>query len=328
MKYKKIPNSYFPTIIDRLFRIEPAYIRYERVVCDIINKFYFDSRKNNLKIEDKINIACYIFNSSLSSTNIDTKLNQIILDLENKYFVYNPASYQYLSIRFNIAQMINEIAFKPNLAQSIIWLKTILKSNENPVFLRNKHSLLFPIEKIILCEGQTEELLLDNICKIFNLNFMQAGIKVIAAGGKNQVAKKFYQMVEYTKLPFFILLDKDAFKIKELIEPKLRKIDTLYILNSGEFEDLFSNQIIKNTINLYHNNDFQCSLNDFSTELSMVDNLKIIYKKYGYGDFKKAEFAKLLTNYIATLNKNDLNKSEISLIIESLKKNLNTFTLN
>ena len=327
MKYKKIPKDYFTTILDRLTRFEPAYIRYSRVINDIINKFYLENHKNSLDINEKINISCQIFNNSLQSGTDSNYLNELFINLEDKYFMKNELSYQYLSTRFNINQMINEIEYNNKLPQNLIWLKSIVNSREDIFKLREKKSLLYPIEKIILCEGQTEELLLETVCKLFDLDFKKSGIKVISAGGKNQVARKFYQMIEYTKLPFFVLLDKDAIKIHDIIKPKLRPIDSLYIINSGEFEDLFPNEILLNAINSIHTNDFQCILNDFDCDVSMVNNLENIYKKYGFGDFKKAEFARLLAKYIEKNNCYDtLHKSEFYNIVKTMNSNSISFT--
>ena len=38
----------FITILDRLTRLEPAYVRFERVFDDIINKFYINEKPKNL----------------------------------------------------------------------------------------------------------------------------------------------------------------------------------------------------------------------------------------------------------------------------------------
>ena len=104
------------------------------------------------------------------------------------------------------------------------------------------------------------------------------GIMVIAAGGKNQVARKYYEMTEYLKIPFFILLDKDALQTKKIIENKLRMQDKIYILNCGEFEDLIPHDILKNAINYSHIYEQNCSDNDFSDNLNS-HNLNLIYKK-------------------------------------------------
>ena len=127
-------------------------------------------------------------------------------------------------------------------------------------------------------------------------------------------------MVEYTKIPFFILLDRDGINVKEAIEAKLRDIDKLYLLNCGEFEDLIPKDILLKTINNSHKNDYNCNIDDFNDSLSMVSNLENIYKKYGFGEFKKAKFALNLKQTIENdLSRNNFLNSEIVDIINILK---------
>ena len=240
--------------------------------------------------------------------------------MEDKCFNFNSESYQYLSARINLSAMINEIQNYDNLAKNVIWLKKISDEKKDIYQLRKEYSLIYPIEKIILCEGQTEYTLLDTIFKLFNIDINKLGYIPIAAGGKNQVARKYYKMQEYTKTPFFILLDKDAYSIKELIEPKLRKCDTLYLLKCGEFEDLIPKIILQKTINYIHKNEYNCIFDDFSDDNSMVENLEFIYKKYGFGEFKKAKFALELKEYIENnCTKEDFTSSEIVEIIKILE---------
>ena len=81
MKFKRIPREYFTTILDRLSRFEPAYIRYSRVFEDIINKFYLDNKSRNLDLKTKIKIVEEIFNSSLISYNNDFKINSVLFKI-------------------------------------------------------------------------------------------------------------------------------------------------------------------------------------------------------------------------------------------------------
>lgn len=318
MKFKQIPDDYFITILDRLTRFEPAYKRYNRVFEDIINKFSIDIKAKNLSIEEKIDLATNIINASVAE-NKDFSINDILIGLEGKYFNFNNESYQYLSARFNILSILNKIEQKDNLPKNVAWLKEISKTKVDILKLRKEKSLLYPIEKIILCEGQTEYTLLETIFKLFDINLDKLGFITIPAGGKNQVARKYYEMLEYTKLPFFILLDKDATSIKELIEPRLRSQDKLYLINSGEFEDLIPKNILQNTINTAHSSDFNCIFDDFKDDNTMVENLENIYKKYGFGEFKKAKFALNLKDFIKqNCTKEDFKNSEIIEIIEAL----------
>ncbi len=318
MKFKKIPKDYFPTILDRLTRFEPACIRYKRVFDDIINKFLISSDKS-FSLDDKIKIACEIFNSSLKLTNNDFYINDILQKLENKYFYPNRLSEQYLSSEINISGALNLISDSSLNIKNLIWLKKINDSREEIEILRKKFSLLYPVEKILLCEGLTEFTLLKTVFSLFDFDLDKSGVSVLPCGGKNRVARKYWQMIEYVKIPFFILLDKDALSMKEIFSSKLRNIDRLYILNSGEFEDLIPKEILLKAINSDHPSEINCCQNDF-TESSNVHNLELIFKKYGFGEYKKAKFASILNDFIMkNTNKNDFLASEIPSIIKAIK---------
>lgn len=319
MKFKKIPREYFTTIIDRLTRFEPAYIRYKRVFDDIINKFCLDIKAKNIDLNSKISIVEEIFNSSLNYVSNDFSINSIISKLEEKYFIFNEVSYQYLSARLNISSMLSELDEKELSSKNSFWIKKVCSNPFDLKKLREEYSLLYPIEKIILCEGQTEYTLLNTIFKLYSINLDKKGVMVIPAGGKNQVARKYYSMVEYTKLPFFILLDKDAIQTSNLIKPKLRNQDTIYLLKSGEFEDLIPKNVLLKAINYTHKNELNCNFDDFCNDNSMVQNLELVYKKYGFGEFKKAQFAQELKNFIENnLTKTDFLDTEIETIVKSL----------
>jgi len=321
MKFKKIPKDYFPTILDRLTRFEPAFVRYKRVFEDIINKFSIDIKLKELSLDEQIKLASQIFNSSLELNNSYFELNDYFLNLEEKYFYNNEVSYQYLSSRINISQMISEANIDENSPKNLIWLKELQNNIKNPSANRFNKSLLYPIEKVILCEGETENILLETLLKFFNIYPDKEGILIIAAGGKNQVARKFYSMIDYVKLPFFILFDYDAKPIKELIEKKIRKIDKVYLIESGEFEDLIPHQIIVDTLNYVHKYDIHCQYDDFEKTQTAVSNLEFIYRKYGFGEFKKAQFAKYLKDYIIkNCSCEDFLNSELKSIAYEIKK--------
>jgi len=319
MKFKQINQEYFITILDRLTRFEPANVRYKRVFDYIINRFALDVKVKELNIEEKIKLVETIFNSSVQENN-DFYINEVLASLEEKYFTCNQESYQYLSARLNIVSMLNQIKENEKIPKNIIWLKEICKNKKDIIKIREEKSLLYPIEKIILCEGQTEYTLLETMFNLFDVNLNKLGFIPIAAGGKNQVARKYYQMIEYTKLPFFILLDKDAQSIKDLLTPKLRPQDSIYLIESGEFEDLIPKSILQKAINSAHSCEYNCIFDDFNDDDSMVYNLENIYKKYGFGEFKKAKFALVLKEYIKKYcTKADFNHSEIIKIVEQIK---------
>ncbi len=320
MKFKQIPDNYLITFLDRLTRFEPASSRYKRLFNDILSKFYLETDIKKLNDEDKINIAVTIINSSFKQSENDDYLNRLFLYLEDFYFKHDDTSYQYLSKRLNIYNVISTLDTKHILQKNIKWLKNISTTLPDLLALQDKNSILYPVKKIILCEGQTEFILLGTIFKMFNVDFEKQGIYILPAGGKNQVARKYYKMSDIYKIPFFILLDNDANQIKGAILPKLRPQDKLYLIKSGEFEDLIPSTIIKSTLNFVHKNDYNCTPEDFSGNFSMVKNIENIYRKYGFGEFKKANFAEYLNNYINNnCAKSDFKSSEIVDIVNAFK---------
>ena len=263
MKFKKIPDEYFSTILDRLMRFEPACSRYERVFNDIISKFAFNIvNKEELNINDKIRLVEEILEYSVGKPDKNSTEIELLKQFENISFQENIFSNIYLSSKINYKGMLDKIHVKCNLPHNLVFLNSILNNpNIQDIYeLRKVIGFLFPVEKIILCEGQTEYVLLNTIFKKLKFDFNKEGILIIQAGGKNQVAKKYYEMLEYVKLPFFILLDKDGEEIKELIMPKLREIDKLHLISCGEFEDLIPNKILLKAVNFIHNTELSCNL--------------------------------------------------------------------
>lgn len=317
-------NDNLITICDKFSRFEPAHIRLKKLSDYVLSRYYHQKNIREIDDYDRINIAADVINTAFKPLKSDEKLNKILFKLEDKYFYNNELSYQYLSPRMNISSLISNIEVNNKTPKNVIWLKNILNSDYELEEIRYKNSLLYPLEGIILCEGQTEYTLLCPIFNLFNVNFDKLGFIIIPAGGKNQVARKYYEMVEYTRLPIFVLLDSDAKLVEDLIQTKLRPADTLYLIKSGEFEDLIPKKILLETINNVHKNDFNCSMNDFIESELMTSNLDKIYKKYGFGEFKKAQFAKELNEFIiSNCSREDFASSEIVKIVNLfVNKNL------
>jgi predicted ATP-dependent endonuclease of OLD family len=167
---------------------------------------------------------------------------------------------------------------------------------QDAVELRKKHALRFPVEKVVLCEGITEEILLPEFAKFCGCDFDKQGIKLISAGGKNQVAKLYYELKNELNVPIFVLLDADAIEVSNSIKSVLRLQDTIYLIDKGEFEDIFSLNLIKRTINNSFRNICECSISDIKQEQPMVKTLTYFYRIHELGDFQKSEFARELAN--------------------------------
>lgn len=260
-------------------------------------------------------LAETVFNlsiSSLSSVVVGTHIiNEKLFNYENKVFNLNEEINKLLDNKINYDLAITLIQ-EENSPKNLIWLKSLI-NNES---IREEKSIRFPIEKVVITEGITEEILLPVFAEHLGLNFDKNGIQVISAGGKNQVVKLVYTLANQLKLPMFILLDNDAKENYEQILPKLREFDKIYLLSHGEFEDILPKELIIKTLNDYFKNLNIIEDNEFEDE-RMVKNLEEIFKKKGFHEFKKAEFAQLVKNHI--LSDEDLS-DEIKLIIEELRK--------
>lgn len=292
MKTKKIPTEQLLLSLDRLTRFKPTSEKYKRVFSDIVNK-YSVYNAASLSTEELCTIAVEIFNTSYEE---EDSAKTLIND-DVRYFYQDGESEKYLDARLNIGPLLKHI--DNNSAQN---LKKLLYQHKYPEksakHLREQFSLRFPIEKIVLCEGATEEILLEELAKTLGYDFSKEGVFLLGAGGKNQVARKYYKMADEVKLPVFILLDSDAEETERLIAPKLRECDRVYVIEKGEFEDILPEKLLVRAINSHFKHQSQCTICEFDKSLPMSKNLKEVFRQKGFGDFKKSEFAKILKQHI------------------------------
>lgn len=319
MKFKKLSEKQIIISIDRLTRFKPTEEKYLRVFKDIIVSNLIEPKikkneLNNLDYTILRDMAVEIFNSSFENNSNDFSINKILQDYENEVFVNNENVNILLDNKLDYKSAIKLL--NNTEALNLKWLMSLNKNDTNKSE-RQEKGFLFPIESVVIVEGITEEILLPQFAKILGFDLLKNGIKIIPAGGKNQVVKLYYSLSEELKLPIFVLLDKDAIENVNTINKKLRKSDSVYLLNSGEFEDLLTKPLILKTINSDLKNFATVSIEDISKDEPMVKILEEIFKEKGLHEFKKAEFAHLVKQQIST--KNDIS-DEIKLIIDDIKK--------
>lgn len=312
--------------MDRLTRFKPVFEKYNRVFDDILNKFlissdiHFDNSPLEKNIQEKCHIVREIFNASIPFE-FDPFLSDVLAKEEDKAFVLGQIEKEFLNCGLNFTGAIKYISDDLNLPKNLARLKfLLLDKGADADISRREKSLLYPVKKIILTEGATEEILLSRFAKKLGYDFEKEGVLIIGAGGKNQVARKYYKMADEIKLPVFILLDFDAQETKELIMPKLKTKDTIYLIKAGEFEDILPLELIIKSINSNFSNNLHCDEADFDPNLKMTKNLHILFKNKGFGEYKKADFAKMVKNYMETSDskKPDIS-SEIAEIINGIK---------
>lgn len=320
IKIKPLTKEQIIISADRLTRFKFTEQKYLRVFTDILVNNLISPKMKKTEIEEadykKITeLAEYIINSSLENLGISIqnsgKINKKLKQYENLVFVLESSCEKLLDNNINYDGIL-ELLGKPDV-KNLQWLKS-LASDSDPVALRELHSLKFPISTVLICEGITEETLLPEFAKLMDFDFDKNGIFVLSAGGKNQVVKTFYKLVECLKLPIFVLLDKDAEENYREILPKMRKIDRIHLIEHGEFEDILPVKLLEKTLAFATKNISVAEEGEIH-EGETVEFLTDFFKHRGLHEFKKAEFAHMVKENISS--KEDVSE-EISEILKEL----------
>ncbi len=325
MKIKPLNKEQIIISIDRLTRFKNPEEKYLRVFKDIIIHNLIEPKfsKNNLDKMDYAKIRDYaqnILNYSISllSDQFDKNLeiNKKLKEYEQEVFNIDKDTEILLDNEIDYLNFINLIN-KEEKSFNLQYLSALSKIGTNIQIERYKKGFKFPIETVILAEGATEETLLPEFAKFCNFDFNKNGIHIIPAGGKNQVVKLYYELSETLKIPMFILLDKDGEKNAQEIQSKLRSQDYIYIIKSGEFEDILSKSLVERALNTALENISESCENMEEIAGHRVEYLEEIFKKRGMHEFKKVEFSQLIKSQLKTSK--DLT-SEIIEIINKIKE--------
>lgn len=330
IKIKPLTKQQIIISLDRLTRFKLTEDKYLRVFKDVltsnlITPKFKKSQLDSMDYKVLTDFAQNIFNYSLETLGIvlsnDFEINKKLSKYENSIFKLDENTKKLLENKIDYKALITLLdggmvipPYENELPLNLKWLKTLAKE-VNQEQNRKKLGLKFPIEKVIIVEGITEEILLPKFAKICGCDFDKLGLYLISAGGKNQVVKLFYKFADSLKLPMFVLLDSDAKENFEEISSKLRPNDKVKVLASGEFEDILPLNVIKKTLNEHFRNYSSVTLDDLRVDAPMTQTLEDLFKQRGL-EFKKAEFASLVGEIIAT--KDDISP-EIEMVISDLK---------
>ena len=164
--------------------------------------------------------------------------------------------------------------------------------------LRKEKAFKYPAKMLVIAEGITEEKLLPIFSDKLGLNFEKNGIHLIAAGGKNQVARIYDNYRENLRLPVLILLDADAVEVIDKIKEVLCDKDRIFVISKGEFEDILPVGLICKSINAFYGLTANVIPQEIQTGESMSASLNKIWKEKGFGDFNKAKFAQIIAENI------------------------------
>lgn len=296
MKIKKLSNQQIIISIDRLTRFKDPETKYLRVFKEIIlnNLIEPKFKKNDLDIMDYESIRDYatqIINESVSANNKSSYINNKLKEYEKSIFLMDSSTEKLLNNKINYEEIIKILP--EHIPDNLKYLK-FLSGNQT-------ETGVFPIKKILLCEGITEEILLPEFAKLCNYDFAEHGIYIVSAGGKNQVVKYFYNYANSLKIPIFVLLDNDAKENLKQIQPKLRKSDKIHLVRSGEFEDLLPKSLIYKTLKYTTENISIPTTEEIEEFSSTVDFLTEFFRHRGLHEFKKSDFAMSVRDNISDL---------------------------
>lgn len=322
VKVKPLTKEQLTISIDRLTRFKNPEVKYLRVFGELITNNliqpkYKKSDIEKMDSEEVKKLAELIINYSLENLGLpkdeDYIINQRLYDYEKSVYIIGENIEKFLKNKINYKAFVTLI--DENSPKNLKWLKA-LGSPMDIKQERFKNSLRFPVEKVVIAEGATEETLLPEFAKRCGYDFDKEGIYVLSAGGKNQVVKLYYRLVDSLKLPIFVLLDKDAKENLEEIKPKLRPIDKIHLLACGEFEDLLPLELVQRTLDYQLNNISMMEKEMLNAPEPRVKILEEVFKTRGMHEFKKVEFAQMVKKNIKT---NADISNEICEIINEIK---------
>lgn len=187
-------------------------------------------------------------------------------------------------------------------------------------------------QQTVVVEGSTEEVLLPAFGQQLGIPLSQKGIRLLTAGGKNQVLSLYDAWSRMLEGPIFILLDEDAKSVQDRLAPHLRGEDRIMVLPGGEMEDLYSETLLLKTINaayLPHPPLQPATLHRVEQELSeklqgipprRVDVLKTLWRSLSLGTLEKAQFDKV--HFAARVAESLAGEADVPTPIQQLFKTL------
>ncbi len=315
-KYKLLTFDELVINLDRLSRFKLPDNSFKRVFFDIILKCLILPKysKKELELTDFKLISCIvqkIWNDSVSKFSCDCSINIDISMLALRFIINNTFKNINLNtkILLNSNLMLTPVLNKLNyneIAYNLKFLKKVSEKIKNPEDinfenlenLRYKFNLTYPIKKLLIVEGITEEILLPIFAKKLNHDFSSEGIFILGAGGKSKSPSLYMKIKDRLNIPIVLLFDFDAYEICDNLKNILQKKDKYILIDKGEFEDILSLNLIKRTLNKYYEPASPLITEDLKRFNKMCDNIEFFFKSRHLGEFKKSSFAKLLAENV------------------------------
>ncbi len=286
-------NRVFNSIIYRNL-ISPKYSQtdIERLSADYISqivKKIWNESVYNLFGKCESFSACQkalLMLSDLTFKNIDERTKKLICTKLNISPILEKIDYNSSPYNLRFLKKVNEIFKSENITKEDIFT------------LRIKYALKFPISKLIIVEGITEEILLPVFASKLNHDFNKEGIYILGAGGKSKSPSIYMELKDKLKIPINLLFDSDAIEVFSLIQKNLLQKDKAFIIQNGEFEDILSLNLIKRALNNEYLPVSPISIKELSEYESMCKNIENFYRTRHLGEYKKSKVSKIIAKNV------------------------------
>lgn len=306
IKFKLMTLQDLVISLDRLTRFKNPEIKYRRVFYDIILRHLISPSVSKHKLDELpasflVSVVKEIWNTSVKTLFGDKK-SEITITLrdldEQQYNVSDDYTLELMNSDLNFYPILKNIKIEEiqkNLEYAkILFENSVDKSNLCDISekIRRENKTLFPVKKLILTEGITEEILLPKFSEVYGYNFDENGVIILATGGKSKVLSLYAELKYILKIPMFVLLDNDAEPVYNDVCSVLRKQDRAYLIKSGEFEDILSKELIQKAFSEMNYDIKPASIDELSSEGGTCEALEALWKSRGLGEFRKAHLAK------------------------------------
>lgn len=307
LKYSLLTFDELVINLDRLSRFKIPDESFHRVFCSIISKHLISPKFSKKDFEEKdvkvlVKIVKKIWNDSVRKCCEDCEISYAANDalkylIKNTFKNIDEKTMAMINVNLNIAPILKKIDYN----SAPLNLKFLIKVNEKELNyneIREKYSLCFPVKKLLIVEGITEEILLPVFSEKLKKSFNKNGVYIMGAGGKSKSLSLYMQLRESLKIPVILLFDEDAKEICESLDKNLLKKDKYILIRHGEFEDILPINLIKRGLN----NEYKLIEPVRKEELCLYDkmcnNIEMFYKSRHLGEFKKSKLAKIIAENI------------------------------
>ncbi len=310
IKYNLLSFDELVINLDRLSRFKLPEESFPRVFYSIILKHLIEPRlsKNdieNQKAEFIAKTVKLIWNDSVSKVckiRSNSNFPNIALKslIKNTFKNIDERTKIFLNTDLNIASVLKNLNYEQIPLNLKFLMKLLEHENDGMTFeyIREKYSLCFPVEKLLIVEGITEEILLPVFADKLKKNFNKNGIFILGAGGKSKSPSLYLKLKNRLKIPVIMLFDEDAKEICTNLKDILLKKDKYILIEHGEFEDILQINLIKRALNNEYLPAVPLNISDLRKSEKMCNNIEAFYRTRHLGEFKKSKLAKIIAQNV------------------------------